>query len=174
MFLKKNNQPYSPLLIFSLETPQESVSLASVMASIAIYVESPEESNTFRPIENPVNSIDMVEEEVIDEESTGTIHLRQLMLLLLMTVMLSQETYFCNQNCCQRNLIEDTLDPQNMRKIIAGYISQTHRGWMCKICEKYLYSGVHQKELFLQGHVKTQLILTMHSVNMKGRKDIHV
>ena len=32
--------------------------------------------------------------------------------------------------------------------------------------------GVHQKELFLQGHAKTQLILAMHFVNMKGRKDI--
>ena len=32
--------------------------------------------------------------------------------------------------------------------------------------------GVHQKELFLQGHAKTQLILAMHFVNMKGRKNI--
>ena len=64
MFLKKNNQPYSSLLIFSLETPQESKSSASV----TIYVESLEESNTYRPIQNPVNNSDTAEEEVINEE----------------------------------------------------------------------------------------------------------
>ena len=64
MFLKKNKQSCSPLLIFSLKTRQESESSTSV----TIYVESPEESNTFQPIQNPVNSIDTVEEEVIDEE----------------------------------------------------------------------------------------------------------
>ena len=64
MFLKKNKQTYSPLLVFSLKTRQESESSTSV----TIYVESPEESNTFQPIQNPVNSIDTVKEEVIDEE----------------------------------------------------------------------------------------------------------
>ena len=80
--------------------------------------------------------------------STGTIHSRKSMLLLLMTVMVSQETCFPNQNCCQRNLIKDTRDPQNMKKIIAGYISLRHRSWMCKICEKYLFSGLALKEVF--------------------------
>ena len=63
MFLKKN-QPYSPLLVFSLETPQES----EPSASVTIHIESQEESNTFELIQNPVNSSDTVEEEVIDEE----------------------------------------------------------------------------------------------------------
>ena len=34
--------------------------------------------------------------------------------------------------------------------------------------------GVRQKELFLQGHEKTQLILAVHFINMKGRRDIRV
>ena len=58
-------------------------------------------------------------------------------------------------------------------KIIAGYISLRHieTGW-CKFCEKYLYSGVYRKELFLQWHAKTQFILAFYFVIIKGRKDI--
>ena len=48
------------------------------------------------------------------------------MLLLLMRVILSQETGFCNQDCCQKNLIKHTMDPQNMNKIITAYISPRH------------------------------------------------
>ena len=105
---------------------------------------------------------------------TGTIHSSKSMLLLLMAVMLSQETCFCSKNCCQRNLIKDTLDPQNM-KIIAGYISPRHIevGW-AKSVKNIGQVGVHQKALFLQVHAKTQLILAMHFVNMKGLEDIYV
>ena len=54
------------------------------------------------------------------------------------------------------------------------YFSKTHRGWMCKICEKYPYRGGASKGAFLHGHAKTQLILAMHFVDMKCRKDIYV
>ena len=87
--------------------------------------------------------------------STGTIHSRKSTLLLLMTVMLSQETCFYNQNCCQRNLIKKTQDAQNMKKIIAGYISPRHIEVGCaKSVKNIRIVGVRQKELFQQGHAK--------------------
>ena len=141
--------------------------------SVSIDVGSPEESNTFQPFQNPVKNSDTVEEEVIDEEY-GNHPLEKINALLQMTVMLSRKTCFCNENCCQRNLIKDITDPRNM-KIIAGYISYRHIGVGCaKYVKNTCIVGVRQKELFIQGHAKTQFILALHFINMIGRKDTYV
>ena len=148
MFLKKNNQPDSPLLIFSLETPQEAGSSASIMASITIYVESPEESNTFRPIQNPVNNSDMTEEEVINEEYWNY------------PFEEINATSSDGSDSESGNLFSQLkLLSEKSDKRYSGsskheddhswlYFSQTHRDWMCKICEKYLNSGGASKGAF--------------------------
>ena len=148
MFLKKNNQPYSPLLIFSLETPQEAESSASIMASITIYVESPEESNTFQPIQNPVNNSDMTEEEVINEEYWNYPFEE-------INATSSDDSDSESGNLfSQLKLLSEKSD-----KRYSGsskheddhswlYFSQTHRDWMCKICEKYPNSGGASKGAF--------------------------
>ena len=64
-FLQKEiSQPFSPLLTFTLETPQEGQS----WTSISIDAESPEESSMFQAIQLTVNNSDTIEEEVIDVE----------------------------------------------------------------------------------------------------------
>ena len=121
MFLKKNNQPYSPLLIFSLETPQESESSASV----TIYVESQEESNTFEPIQNPVNSSDSVEEEVIYEEYWSH-SLKEINATSSDDSDAESGNLFLQSKLLSEIMLSDTPDPQNMKTIIAGYISPKH------------------------------------------------
>ena len=144
MFLKKNNQSYSPLLIFSLETPQESKSLTSV----TIYLESPAESNTFQPIQNPVNRRDTAGEEVTDEEYWNHP-------LEDINATSSDDSDAESGNLfSQSKLLSEKSD-----KRYSGsskyeqdhswlYFSQTHRGWTCKICEKYPYSGGLSKGAF--------------------------
>lgn len=149
MLLKKTNQAFFPFFIFSLETAQEGQSSTGV----SVDVESPEESNIFQPIQTPVNNSYTVEGEVIDEEYWNH-PLEKINALLQMTVMLSQKTCFCNQNCCQRNLIKDTTGAQNMRKIIAGYISSRHIEVGCAT------------------HATTQFIAAFHQHDMSER-DIH-
>ena len=117
MFLKRYNQHYSPLLIVSLEKPQESESSTSV----TIYVASSEESNTFQPIQNPVNSSDNVEEEVIDEEYWN--HSREEINAISSDDSDAESGNLFLQNCCQRNLIKDIPDPLNIKKMIVGCIS---------------------------------------------------
>ena len=94
-------------------------------------------------------------------------------LLRLMTVMLNKEICFYNQSCSQRNLIKDTTNLRNMKKIIVGYTSPRHIKVGCtKSMNNIRITEVHQLVLFLQGHAKTQLTLALHFVNMKGRKDL--
>ena len=99
MLVKKNNQPFSPLLIFSLETTQEGESSTSV----SIDVESPEEFNTFQTIQNPVNNSDTVEEELIDKE-----YWNHPFEEINATSSDNSDANFRNPNCCQRNLIKDS------------------------------------------------------------------
>ena len=174
LFLKKNNQPYSPLLIFSLETPQESKSSASVTASVTIYIESPEEFNTFRPIQNPVNNSDTAEEEVIDEDYWNH-PLEEINATSSDDSSAESGNLFSQSKLLSQKSYKKYSGPSKYEEHHSWlYFSKTNRGWMCKICEKYPYSGGASKELFLQGHAKIQFILAMNFVNMKGRKDIYV
>ena len=143
MFLKKSNQPYSPLLIFCKETPQESKSLTSV----TIYVESPKESNALQPIQNPVNNSDTAEEEVIDKEYWNHP-------LEEINATSSDDSDAESGNLLsQSQLLSEKSDKRYYQSSKYDdrswlYFSQTHRGWMCKIYEKYLYSGSSPKGAF--------------------------
>ena len=118
------------------------------MASITIYVESPEESNTFQPIQNSVNNSDTAEEEVIDEEYWNH-SLKEI-----------NATSSDDSDAESGNLLSQSkLLSEKSDKRYSGsskyeenhswlYFSQTHRGWMCKICEKYSYSGKKSKGAF--------------------------
>ena len=143
MFLKKN-QPYSPLLVFSLETPQES----EPSASVTIHIESQEESNTFELIQNPVNSSDTVEEEVIDEEYWNHP-------LEEINAISSDDSDTESGNLfSQSKLLSEISDKRYSGSSKCEedhsclYFSQTHRGLMCKICEKYPYCGGSSKGPF--------------------------
>ena len=169
MFLKKNNQPYSPLLIFSLETPQESKSSASV----TIYVESPEESNTFRPIQNPVNNSDTAEEEVIDEDywnhpleeinaTSSDDSSGESGNLFSQSKLLSQKSYKKYSGPSKYEGHHSWL-----------YFSQTHRGWMCKICEKYPYSAGASKGAF-STRACENTIHPSHAFRQHERSERHI
>lgn len=56
----------------------------------------------------------------------------------------NSDTCFAKQNCCQRN-------PQNMNKIIAGYIFQVG---CAKSVKNIHITVVYQKELFYKGMQK--------------------
>ena len=82
--------------------------------------------------------------------STGTIHSRKSMLFLLMTVSDTESGNLFSQS----KLLSEKSD-----KRYSGsskyeedhsclYFSQTHRGLMCKICEKYPYCGGSSKGPF--------------------------
>ena len=59
------------------------------------------------------------------------------------------------------------MDTQNMKKIIAGYISLRHIEVRCTNSKKNMcIVGFHQKVLFQKEHAKTQLILALHFITM--------
>ena len=80
----------------------------------------------FQAIQHSVNNSDSIEEEVIDEENWNHTLGGEINATFSDDIDTESEIGFHYQICCQRNLIQDTTDPQIMNKIIVGYNFPRH------------------------------------------------